>query len=149
MKYGAPVEIREEEILFPLEEAQQMLNEPLQTFLNRFTDYSTPDINLLHLRTITSVFSNLGYTLEENLPPIERPGLSDISLFAYLQITEPLSSNRIIVLILEEFNDLVIKVVYQLLGAFKRFFRPQPIFVEELRNAAHMVVRDPTGLLCQ
>ena len=38
MKNGAPVEIREEEILFPLEEAQQMLKEPLQTFLNRFTD---------------------------------------------------------------------------------------------------------------
>ncbi len=49
MKYGAPVEIRELKFLFPLEEAQQMLNEPLQTFLNRFTDYSTPDINLLHL----------------------------------------------------------------------------------------------------
>ena len=70
MKYGAPVEIREEEILFPLEEAQQMLKEPLQTFFNRFTDYSTPDTNLLHLRTITSVLSKLGYTLEENLPPI-------------------------------------------------------------------------------
>ena len=73
MKYGAPVEIPEEEILFPLEEAQQMLNEPLQIFLNRFTDYSTPDINYLHLRTITSVFSKLGNTLEENLPSIERP----------------------------------------------------------------------------
>ena len=48
MKFGAPVEIREEENLFPLEEAQEMLNEPLQTFLNRLTDYSTPDINLLH-----------------------------------------------------------------------------------------------------
>ena len=126
-----------------------MLKEPLQTFLNRFTDYSTPDINLLHLRTITSVFSKLGYTLEENLPPIESPGLSDISLFAYLQITEPLPSNNIIVLNLEEFNDLVNKVVYHQLGAFKRFFRPQPISVEELRNAAHMVVRDPTGLLSQ
>ena len=122
MKYGAPVEIREEEILFPLEEAQEMLNEPLQTFLKRFTDYSTPDINRLHLRTITSVFSKLGYSLEENLPPIERPGLSDISLFAYLQITEPLQSNNIIVLNLEEFNDLLSKVVHQQLGAFKRFF---------------------------
>ena len=46
MKFGAPVEIREVEILFPLEEAQKMLDEPLQTFFNRFTDYSTPDINL-------------------------------------------------------------------------------------------------------
>ena len=49
IKYGAPVKVREEEILFPLEEVQQMLNEPFQTFLNRFTDYSTPDINHLHL----------------------------------------------------------------------------------------------------
>ena len=84
MKYRAPMEIREEEILFPLEEAQQMLNEPIQIFLHRFTNYSTQDINLLHLRTITSVFSKLGYILKENLPPIERPGLSDISLFVYL-----------------------------------------------------------------
>ena len=131
MKYGAPVEIRKEKILFPLKKAHQMLNEPLQIFLNRFTDYSTPDINFLHLRTITSVFSKLGYTLEENLPPIKRPGLSDISLFAYLQITEPQLSNNIFVLNLEEFNDLVSKVVYQQLGAFQRFFRPQSIFVEE------------------
>ena len=48
MKFGAPVEIREEENLFPLEEAQEMFNVPLQTFLNRFTDNSTPHINLLH-----------------------------------------------------------------------------------------------------
>ena len=34
MKCGAPVKICEEEILFPLEEAQEMLNEPLQTFFN-------------------------------------------------------------------------------------------------------------------
>ncbi len=94
-------------------------------------------------------FSKLGYTLEENLPPIEPPGLSDILLFAYLQITEPLPSNNIIVLNLEEFNDLLNKVVYQQPGAFKRFFRPQPISVEKLRNAAHMVMRDPTGLLSQ
>ena len=149
MKYGASVKIHEEEILFPLDKAQEMLNESLQTFLNCFTDYSPQDINLLHLRTIISVFSKLGYTLEENLPPIERQGLSDISLFAYLQITEPLPSNNIIVLNLEEFNELVSKVVYQQLGAFKRFFRTQPISVEELRNAAHMVVRDPTGLFSQ
>ena len=98
MKFGAPVKILEKEILFPLEEAQEMLNEPLQTFLNRFTDYSTPNINFLHFRAITLVFSKLGYTLEENLPPVERPGLNDISLFAYLQITKPLPSNNIIVL---------------------------------------------------
>ena len=53
MKYGAPVEHREEKILFSLKEAQEMLNEPLQTFLNRFTHYETPDINLLHLGMIT------------------------------------------------------------------------------------------------
>ncbi len=90
-----------------------MLNEPLQTFLNPFTDYSTPDINLLHLRAITSVFSKLGYTLEKYLPPVERPRLYDLSLFAYLQITEPLPSNNIIVLNLEEFNDLASKVLYK------------------------------------
>ena len=95
------------------------------------------------------MFSKLGYNLEQNLPPIERPGLSDISLFAYLLITEPLQSNNIIVLNLEEFNDLVSKVVYQKLGAFKNFFPPQTISVEKLRNAAHVVVRNPTKLLSQ
>ena len=90
-----------------------MLNEPLQTFLNHFTDYSTPDINLLHLRAITSVFSKLGYTLEKYLPPVERPRLYDLSLFAYVDITKPLPSNNIIVLNLEEFNDLASKVLYK------------------------------------
>ena len=70
MKFGAPVKIREVEILFPLEEAEEMLNEPIRTFLNRFTDYPTPEINLLHLRAITSVFSKLEYTLKKNLPPV-------------------------------------------------------------------------------
>ena len=124
MKYGAPVGIREDEILFPLEVAQEMLNEPIQIFSNRFTDYLTPAINLLHLRTITAVVLKLGYTLEENLQPVERQGLSDILLFAYLQIKEPLPSNNIIVLNLEEFNNLESKVVYQQLGALKIIFRP-------------------------
>ena len=142
IKFGVPVEIREEENLFPLEEAQEMLNEPHQTFLNRFTDYSIPNVNLLHLRVITSVLAKLVYNLEKYSPPVERPGLTDLSMFAYLQITEPQPSNNIIVLNLEEFNDLVSKVVHNQLTAFKRFFRPKPISVKELRNSAHMVVRD-------
>ena len=59
INYEAFVDNCEKEIFFPLEEAQEVLNELLQTFLNRFTDYLTPDINLLHLRTIHSVCSKL------------------------------------------------------------------------------------------
>ena len=64
-----------------------MRNEPLQAFLNRFTNYSKPNINFLHLRAITLVFAKLGNTLNKNLPVVEQQGLNDLSLFAYLQIT--------------------------------------------------------------
>ena len=107
MKLGASVEIREDEILSSFEEAQEMLNEPFQRFLNQFTDYSTPNINLLHFRAITSLLAKLGYTMVENLPSVECPNLNNLSLFAYLQITKPLPSNNTIVLNLEELNDLL------------------------------------------
>ena len=105
--------VREEEISIPIEEMEQILNQSLQSILDKFTDYSTAGVNLLHIRAIVSVFAMLGYTLEENLPPVDRPCLSDLSHFAYLQITKPLPSSNIIVLDLNEFNDLVNKVVYK------------------------------------
>ena len=73
MKMQPP--IREEEIFIPVEEMEQILNESLQSFLDKFTDYSTAGVNLLHVRAIFSVLAKLGFTLEENLPPVERPGL--------------------------------------------------------------------------
>ena len=88
-----------------------MLNEPLQSVLNKFTDYSTAGVNLLHVRAIFSALEKLGFTLEENLHLVERPGLSDLSLFAYLQITELLPSSNIIVLNLNGFNDLLNKEI--------------------------------------
>ena len=124
-----------------------MLNESLQSFLDKFTDYSTAGVNLLHVQAIFTVLEKLGFTLEANLPPVERPGLSDLSLFAYLQITEPLPSSNIIVLDLNEFNDLLNRVVSKQLGAFKRSFRSITITAEQLRKFAHIVVRDPTGFL--
>ncbi len=139
--------IREEEISIPIEEMEQMLSEPLQSFLDKFTDYSTAGVNLLHVRAIFSVLEKLGYTLEENLPPVERPGLSDLSLFAYLQITEPMPSSNIIVIDLNEFNDLLNRVVCDQLGAFKRSFKSITITAEQLPKFAHIVVRDPTGFL--
>ena len=88
-----------------------MLSKALQSFLDKFTDYSTAGVSLINIRAIFSVFSNLGYTLEKNVILIERAGLSDLSLFVCLQITKLLPSSNIIVLDLNEFNDLVNKVV--------------------------------------
>ena len=107
-----------------------MLNEFLQFFLDKFRDYSTAGVNLLHVRAIFSVLEKLGLTLEENLPPVKRPGLSDLSFFAYLQITVPLPSSNIIVIDLNEFNDLLNRVVSEQLGAFKHPFRSITITVE-------------------
>ena len=124
-----------------------MLNEPQQSFVNKFTDYSTAVINLLHVRAIFSVLAKLGYYLEENLPPVERPGLTDLSLFAYLQITEAMPSSNIIVLDLNEFNDLLNRVICDQIGAFKRSFKSITITVVQLRKLAHIVVRYPTEFL--
>ena len=139
--------VREEDISIPIEEMEQMLSEPLQSILDNITDYSTAGVNLLHARAIFSVLEKLGYTFEENLPPVEHPGLSDLSFFAYLQITEPLPSSNIIVVDLNEFNGLLNKVVCDQLRAFKRFLKPITLTVEQLRKFAHIVVRDPTGFL--
>ena len=100
-----------------------MLSEPIQSVLDKFTDYSTSGVNLLHIRAIFSVLSKIEYTLENNLYPVNRLGISDLSLFANLQITEPLPSSKIILLNLNEFNDLVNKVVFNQLRAFKRSFK--------------------------
>ena len=51
IKYKAIMKIREK-LFYLLEKAQEMVNKPLQPFLNCFTDYLTPDINLLQLQTI-------------------------------------------------------------------------------------------------
>ena len=46
--------VRETEIFIPVEEMEQMLNESLQFFLDKFMDYSTAGVNLLHVRAIFS-----------------------------------------------------------------------------------------------
>ena len=42
---------------------ERMLSEYLQSLLNKFTDYSTTGVNLLHVRAIFSVLEKLEYTL--------------------------------------------------------------------------------------
>ena len=96
-----------------------MISEPLQSVLHNFTKYSAAGVNLLHIIAICVVLAKLDYTLEVNLPPVERLDLSDLSIFAYLQITEPLTSSNIIVIDFNKFNDLENKIVYNQLGAFK------------------------------
>ena len=119
-----------EVICISVEEIKQMLNESLQSFLDNFTEYSTAGVNLLQIREIISVLEKLGCTLEENLSPVERPGLSTFSLFEYLTITELLLSSHIIVLNLNEFNDFLTRVVSEQLGALKRLFRSITITAE-------------------
>lgn len=65
IKIGVQETIRNEKVCIPIDKAQQMLGKPLQLFLNTLTDYSTPNVNLLHLRAMSSIFVNLGYTLEK------------------------------------------------------------------------------------
>lgn len=52
------------------------------------------------------MLARLAYILEVNLPPIDRPNLNDLSVYGYLQITEPVPSSNILVLNLDEFNAI-------------------------------------------
>ena len=128
-------------------EMREMLNEPLGKFLDRFSEHPTEDVRILHNRELTSTLAQLGYEPDVNLPPVDRPNLNDLSVFGYLQITEPVPSNNIIVLTIEEFNALINKIAFERHGALRRWFEPRHIGVEELRVASNLVVRDPRGLL--
>ena len=116
-------------------------------FLSRFTERPDGVTNLLHLRTATSVIEKLGYTLEERLPPVERPNTRDLSVFAYLQIADNVPSEYLIPLDLNEFNELMNKVVREQFGFVGRNFKTRHIDFERIRDIARTVVRDPTGLL--
>ena len=124
-----------------------LLDETLRVFLSRFTERPDGVTNLLHLRTATSVIEKLGYTLEERLPPVERPNTRDLSVFAYLQIADNVPSEYLIPLDLNEFNELMNKVVREQFGFVGRNFKTRHIDFERIRDIARTVVRDPTGLL--
>ena len=95
-----------------------------------------------------AVLEQLGYVLEERLPPEEKLEQRDLSVFGYLQIADRLPSNNIIALDLDEFNQLIADVVRNQYGVFARSLRPRPISFERTARAlAHIVVRDPTGVL--
>ena len=109
-------------------------------FLDKFTDYSTAGSTCFTSEQSFrfSQSYSFGYTLDKYPSPVERPGLSNLSLFAFLQITELLASRNIIVLNLNEFNNLVNKVVYNQLGAIKRSFKPISTSAEQLREFEHI-----------
>ena len=129
------------------EEIDGWLDEPLRAFLERFSEHPSADLAILHTRPMIAVLEQLGYVLEERLPPEEKLEQRDLSVFGYLQIADRLPSNNIIALDLDEFNQLIADVVRNQYGVFARSLRPRPITIEELRALAHIVVRDPTGVL--
>ena len=69
---------------------EQMLSQFLKSFLDKFIKFSTPGVNLLHIRAISSVLAKLGYTLEKNLPPMKRPVRDPNGLLA---VTKPTSAS--------------------------------------------------------
>jgi hypothetical protein len=87
------------------------LDEPLRNFVERFSERPAGDLALLHTRPMLATLEQLGYTLEERMPPVENLEQRDLSVFAYLQIADRLPSNNIIALDLDEFNRLVTEVV--------------------------------------
>ncbi len=91
----------------------------------------------------------MGYLLEERLPPAERPGKHNLSTAAYLQIAAEIPPDRIIVLNLEEFQRLVSATLTDLYPMFARYTTSRNITVERLLEISHLVVRDPTHILCR
>ena len=142
-----PMEEEMRPSLPPVEEISGWLDEPLRAFLERFSDHPASDLSVLHTRTMIAVLEQLGYILEERMPPEERLEQRDLSVFGYLQIAERLPSNNIIALDLDEFNQLIDEVVRTQFSMFARSFRSRPISLERLRELAHIIVRDPTGVL--
>ena len=129
------------------EEVRAWLDEPLRAFLERFTEHPEGDLALLHTRPMMAILEQLGYLLEERMPPVENMEQRDLSVFGYLQIADRLPSGRVIALDLDEFNRLIAEMIRDQYGVYARSYRPRQISFERLRELASIVVRDPTGVL--
>ena len=68
-------------------EDPNLLDLPAHQFLDRFSMPAENSTIVIDTRELLTKLGRLGYILNENLPPQERPDLQDMSLLAYLQVT--------------------------------------------------------------
>ena len=116
-------------------------------FLRGFATSQGEGSPFLHVRQLRTAISRMGFTLDEHLPAAEQPNQRDLSTFAYLQIAVEVPSDRIIVLNLPEFSDLVAEAVKKQYPAFGKSIPYRTISVDKLLNFSKMIVRDPLGIL--
>ena len=131
----------------PPPEDSRILDLPTNEFLDRFVLPAENSSIVIDTRALLNKLDQLGYVLNENLPPQDRPDLQDMSLIAYLQVTQGVS-DRIAVLDLAEFNQLLMDSMQKRYPWFHQAIQGQiGITADELLERAHRIVRDPAGVL--
>ena len=84
----------------------------------------------------------MGYSFDEQLPPIDCPYQLDISIETYLQIAADILLDRIIELNLLKLSTLMAAAFTEQFPAYARFVYLRTIPVEKLLKLLRMMVRD-------
>ena len=103
------------------------------------------DAEFLRMRGVERDLRRLGFFLDEQLPDPRQMARCDLSTVVWLQIAEEVG-DRLIVLNLDEFNNLVTRVLAEQYGSLSRVLQLKRISAEKLKEVAHVIVRDPTGV---
>ena len=119
----------------------------MTTFLCVFAISQCQGSPLRPVRQLRKAISRMGLTVNEHLAAAKQPNQRDLSKFSYLQIAAGVPSDCIIVLILTEFSDLVVKAVKAQYPAFAKSNPYRLISVEKLLSLCNIIVRDPLGIL--
>ena len=122
------------------------LDLPAHQFLDQFELPSEGSTIVIDTRALLTGLDRLGYVLNEELPPQERPDQRNMSLLAYLQVTLGVS-DRIAVLDLAEFNQLLTESIQKRFPWFRQAGQGRGLTADELLEHAHRIVRDPAGVL--
>ena len=129
------------------EEITRLMNGTLRDFLVQHTypGGAVRDMEFIRMRGVERDLRRLGFFLDEQLPDPKQTARCDLSTLVWLQIAEEVG-DRLIVLNLDEFNNLVARVLAKQYGSLSSVLQLKHISADKLKEVAHMIVRDPTGV---
>ena len=128
------------------EEITSLMNGTLRDFLDQhvYPGGSMQNMEFIRMRGVERDLRRLGFFLDEQLPDPKQMARCDLSTVVWLQIAEEVG-DRLIVLNLDEFNNLVARALAEQYCSLSRVLQLKRISAEKLKEVAHIILRDPTG----
>ena len=123
------------------------MNGTLRDFLNQhvYPGGSMHEREFIRMRGVERDLRRLGFFLDKQLPDPKQMARCDLSTVVWLQIPEEVG-DRLRVLNLDEFNNLVARVLAEQYGSLTRVLQLKCISAEKLKEVAHIIVRNHTGV---